>query len=92
MIQLKRDGCPLPLCYSIFHRFVKFYHIFFLKIQNDVCPAQRLGEHDILFVRKGYELATAIKFGYYGGRPVDIKAKIKYFNSAKTMINIMKFK
>ena len=64
----------------------------FLFLQNDLCPAMKLKEKDIVFVRKGYTLEKIINLGHTKSNiPVKILAKIIYFDKADTIKNNMVF-
>jgi len=58
---------------------------------NDVCPGLRLGEEDILFVRKNFSLEKILKSGNWKGVKLDIKAKIVLWESAKEIEKEMCF-
>jgi len=58
---------------------------------NDVCPALRLGEDDILFVRKNYSLEKILKQGIWKGTRLDVKARIVLWESAKEIEKEMCF-
>ena len=54
---------------------------------NDFCPASKLTENDVVFVREGYKLAKVIREGKYKNITVEIKAKVVFFSDARTIID-----
>ncbi|ODM95766.1 Pyridoxal phosphate phosphatase PHOSPHO2 [Orchesella cincta] len=58
---------------------------------NDVCPAMKLTENDVVFVRKNFAMEKIIAHGNWKGQNIDIKAKIVYWDDAKTIEEEMDF-
>ncbi|CAL8074499.1 unnamed protein product [Orchesella dallaii] len=58
---------------------------------NDVCPAMKLTENDVVFVRKNFAMEKIIAHGNWKGQNIDIKAKIVYWDDAKTIEEEMEF-
>jgi len=58
---------------------------------NDICPAMKLGEDDIVFVRKNYAMDKILKHGSWKGQLVDVKARIVFWENAKEIEHEMIF-
>ena len=52
---------------------------------NDVCPAQRLRFHDVLFVRQGYQLEDFISSGLFRETRIYINSPVVYFTDASAV-------
>lgn len=44
---------------------------------NDICPAMKLSENDVVFVRRNYAMEKIIAHGYWKGQTIEIRAKVK---------------
>ncbi len=58
---------------------------------NDVCPALRLTDADIVFVRKNYAMDKILKHGVWKGQTLEVKARIVYWENAKEIEREMIF-
>jgi len=58
---------------------------------NDICPAMKLQENDIVFVRKGFTMEKIIANRIWKGCLIHIKADIVYWDNAKTIEEFMEF-
>jgi len=58
---------------------------------NDICPAVRLTEDDIVFVRKDYAMERIIKNGVWKGKQIHIRAKVVLWDDAATILEQASF-
>lgn len=58
---------------------------------NDICPAMKLSENDVVFVRRNFAMEKIIAHGTWKGQIVDIRAKIVYWDDAKTIEDDLDF-
>jgi pyridoxal phosphate phosphatase PHOSPHO2 len=58
---------------------------------NDICPATKLTENDVVFVRKNFAMDKILKHGTWKGQNVIIKAKVVLWENAKEIEREIQF-
>lgn len=58
---------------------------------NDICPAIKLSENDVVFVRKDFAMDKILKHGTWKGQIIEIKARVIFWDSAKEIEREMDF-
>lgn len=58
---------------------------------NDICPATKLTEMDVVFVRKNFAMDKILKHGSWKGQQLNIKAKIVFWEVGKEIEREMIF-
>jgi pyridoxal phosphate phosphatase PHOSPHO2 len=58
---------------------------------NDICPAVRLTENDVVFVRRNFAMDKIIKHGVWKGKQIHVRAKVVLWDDADTIEQEMSF-